>query len=191
MGWGQGKGPLSIPQIEERFDGTICRCTGYRPIMTACHSFAAEGVPGEIAPATNMAGVAAATWAPHDPASEPDVPAPVAEPAAALNFPGCGDKPAWLRPLSLDEVKASYTGSEGKDVRFVSQSRLRDTASSPALNQDPVRDTGLRRHLDRCLPGRRQRDGGVRRHLGGQGARRCGPFNTGGLPLDYSSKIQG
>ena len=38
---------LSPGEIEERFDGTICRCTGYRPIMTACHSFASEGVPGE------------------------------------------------------------------------------------------------------------------------------------------------
>ena len=37
----EGKGPLSIPQIEERFDGTICRCTGYRPIIAAAKQRAA------------------------------------------------------------------------------------------------------------------------------------------------------
>lgn len=43
----ENTGPLAIPEIEERFDGTICRCTGYRSIMKACHSFAAEGMPGD------------------------------------------------------------------------------------------------------------------------------------------------
>jgi hypothetical protein len=35
-------GPLSLAEVEERFDGNICRCTGYRPIMTAFHTFADE-----------------------------------------------------------------------------------------------------------------------------------------------------
>jgi xanthine dehydrogenase iron-sulfur cluster and FAD-binding subunit A len=35
-------GPLSLKEVEERFDGNICRCTGYRPIMTAFHTFADE-----------------------------------------------------------------------------------------------------------------------------------------------------
>lgn len=33
---------LSKPDIDQYFDGNICRCTGYRPIMQAFHSFCGE-----------------------------------------------------------------------------------------------------------------------------------------------------
>lgn len=35
-------GALTLTEIEERFDGNLCRCTGYRPILTAFHTFAGE-----------------------------------------------------------------------------------------------------------------------------------------------------
>lgn len=33
----------SEPEIEEAFDGNLCRCTGYRPILDAAQSFSARG----------------------------------------------------------------------------------------------------------------------------------------------------
>ena len=36
-------GEPSTDEIEEAFDGNLCRCTGYRAILDAAHSFTASG----------------------------------------------------------------------------------------------------------------------------------------------------
>jgi xanthine dehydrogenase molybdopterin-binding subunit B/xanthine dehydrogenase iron-sulfur cluster and FAD-binding subunit A len=116
----KGGEPLSIPEIEDRFDGTICRCTGYRSIMKACHSFASEGIPDEGALYKIAGDEAAPDWAPHDAGKEPPVPAPVAAPAAALSIEASGSKPAWHRALTLAEVaelRARY--GPGKKLKMV------------------------------------------------------------------------
>lgn len=41
----QNSGCLTQKQIEDRFDGNICRCTGYRPILDAFRQFASDYVP--------------------------------------------------------------------------------------------------------------------------------------------------
>ena len=91
---------LSPAQIEERFDGTICRCTGYRSIMTACHSFASEGVPGEK---EAIAGVAPRDWKEYDHTTEPAPPAELAESSAeGLCISTAGLE--WHKPLTLAAV---------------------------------------------------------------------------------------
>jgi len=36
-----------LQTIEDNFDGNICRCTGYRSILTAMHSFAPSESKGK------------------------------------------------------------------------------------------------------------------------------------------------
>ncbi len=46
----QNKQHLSQKEIEDNFDGNICRCTGYRPILDAFKQFAYDYQPPEPAP---------------------------------------------------------------------------------------------------------------------------------------------
>eukprot|EP01046_Picozoa_sp_COSAG06_P024206 COSAG06_NODE_1960_length_7977_cov_3.230515_3_plen_1389_part_00 len=107
--------PLSRPEIEERFDGHICRCTGYRSIMKAVHSFASEGVPNE---GDSVAGVPAKEWEDYDVTKEPTPPAAVAEGPSAFAATGV-DGATWARALTLEEIATIQTASAGKKVRLV------------------------------------------------------------------------
>ena len=37
---------ITAQEVEDNFDGNICRCTGYRPILDAMKSFAGLNSPG-------------------------------------------------------------------------------------------------------------------------------------------------
>lgn len=43
----ESKDNLKVREIENNFDGNICRCTGYRPILDAFKSFAGDA-PEEL-----------------------------------------------------------------------------------------------------------------------------------------------
>ena len=105
---------LSPGEIEERFDGTICRCTGYRPIMTACHSFASEGVPGEE---EKIEGLAVKDWKEYDPASEPTVPEAVASPTCgyAVTVEGL----EWVQATSLANVGEIQKAAGDKPLKLL------------------------------------------------------------------------
>ena len=66
--------PLELKTIENRFDGNICRCTGYRSIMSAMHSFASEGSPDLDVNA--IEGADSAPFEPYDPARDANVGTP-------------------------------------------------------------------------------------------------------------------
>eukprot|EP01045_Picozoa_sp_COSAG04_P005130 COSAG04_NODE_233_length_19175_cov_5.793196_3_plen_481_part_00 len=106
---------LSAERIEETFDGTICRCTGYRPIMTACHSFASEGVPGEV---EKIAGLAPKDWKAYDPANDPSLPVELSAPAAT-GLSVTADGVEWHKAASLEQVAAIREASGDKIVKLI------------------------------------------------------------------------
>jgi xanthine dehydrogenase/oxidase len=81
-----GKQKLTDADLEHHFDGNICRCTGYRPILASFKKLLADPT-------------AVAACAAHGPAAAPP-PAPVAK-----NF-AMGDC-VWLEPLTVAELCAA------------------------------------------------------------------------------------
>ena len=79
----------------QRVAGSGSRCTGYRPILTACHTFASEGVPGD---STNIAKYTKSeSFTAYDKTAEK--PTPALAPAAA--WVGTFGGIAWSRPTSM------------------------------------------------------------------------------------------
>jgi xanthine dehydrogenase small subunit len=105
--------PCTIDEIEERFDGTICRCTGYRSILSACHTFAAEGLAGDAR--DSVAGEAERSFTEYDASAEPATPAAVAAPPTAFQIEG------WHRAISLADIDAiqAANGGGAKQVQMV------------------------------------------------------------------------
>lgn len=57
----KGKAPLTVEQIEQNFDGNLCRCTGYRPIVEAFSSYA--GSPEDFTSRHRSVEAAEGSWA--------------------------------------------------------------------------------------------------------------------------------
>ena len=108
----QGK-KLTKKEIEDNFDGNICRCTGYRPILKAMKEFAVDWDP-EVDGKDTMTCVA-------DPAELPNVKAGI-----RTNFPKSLEKEphsvsfekdgfTWSRPLTLEDLRPILAKGYGPD----------------------------------------------------------------------------
>jgi len=104
-------------QVEAAFDGNICRCTGYRPILDAMKSFC---------PPSNRAGERAAEGDIEELADLARVPchALACAGACADKFGGrlvvqAVDGPIWVAPTSLKELCAYLAQYKGQAVQLV------------------------------------------------------------------------
>uniref|UniRef100_A0A061R0B9 Xanthine dehydrogenase oxidase n=1 Tax=Tetraselmis sp. GSL018 TaxID=582737 RepID=A0A061R0B9_9CHLO len=117
----EGPGPEGdLPtarEIEAHFDGNLCRCTGYRPILDAFKGFAGgHGGCGELADIEDCAAYR----------RSPPLPRAVAKEAAErrglpLHFVDASTGEEWYRPTSLPglAVLRSRLAAEGKESRLV------------------------------------------------------------------------
>ena len=97
----KGDRPMTAVEVEERLDGNICRCTGYRPILTAAQSFSSDGENK-----TDVTGLANSSFEKYDPSSEPPPPIDfLAAETQPLRIDGSNGT-QWLRPTNLTQLCA-------------------------------------------------------------------------------------
>ncbi len=104
-------------EIEEIFDGNICRCTGYRAILTGMKTFACDWSAEDEK--NRMKCKTEDVWE-----AQRILPAPyIAFPDAAKNPPQpveiLGNEQMWLTPATLDELADIMNENRDKTVRLV------------------------------------------------------------------------
>eukprot|EP00656_Telonema_subtile_P056448 TRINITY_DN9019_c0_g1_i2.p1 TRINITY_DN9019_c0_g1~~TRINITY_DN9019_c0_g1_i2.p1 ORF type:complete len:1365 (-),score=314.97 TRINITY_DN9019_c0_g1_i2:152-4246(-) len=148
---------LSAQEIESRFDGNICRCTGYRAIMTAMNTFASE--PGERY-SESINGLPDKGVMGYDPSCEPA--APPLEPSSAFQS-SAPDGAEWCTVKSISELTARLECAEVETKMVVGHTsvgvypdqphergtgpvrpmRYIDISTLPELNRVELTDQGL------------------------------------------------
>lgn len=112
----KGDAPLSLESIEERFDGNICRCTGYRPIMTAAHTFAREGHAADRTDISNFS----TKFEPYVASSEKPPPGSLKQ-GAPTSLSVIAQDVSWLKVCSINELNAARAAASaaGKSTALV------------------------------------------------------------------------
>ncbi|XP_064394958.1 xanthine dehydrogenase/oxidase-like isoform X3 [Halichondria panicea] len=159
----------SEKQIEGAFEGNLCRCTGYRPILEGFKTFSQTGCCGgatkccmDVKSSDGIKTIKgpsvlfdASKFRPLDPTQEPTFPPALrTEPLISLAIKG--PRVSWYRPLTLDQLlvlRARFPQSKlvignteiGVEVKF--KGAFYDTLIScsqvPELNKMAITDEGL------------------------------------------------
>ncbi|MBB3609523.1 molybdopterin cofactor-binding domain-containing protein [Rhizobium sp. BK602] len=105
-------------EIEDAFDGNLCRCTGYRPILTGMKTFASNWTPAD------QAGIMHCLedpdiHLPHD--AVVNIPVPTTAPAVSGNLRITDGPVEWFTPASKAELAACIAdlSSRGKSFKLI------------------------------------------------------------------------
>jgi xanthine dehydrogenase/oxidase len=104
-------------EIEDIFDGNICRCTGYRSILTGMKTFASDWSPEDEKNRMNC--LTEDVWKAQRILPEPFIAFPNAAKSAPKPIAIEGDKQRWIVAPTLAELGRIMTANRDKKVRLV------------------------------------------------------------------------
>ncbi|MBI3716859.1 MAG: FAD binding domain-containing protein, partial [Betaproteobacteria bacterium] len=107
---------LTEKEIQDAFDGSICRCTGFRPILYAMKHFAKDHDRREQE-GTPECKVASSMKVKYYKKPRDDFPSQLRVPPRALAYEHRGHK--WFRPLSLPQVHALMQAHGEQEIKLV------------------------------------------------------------------------
>lgn len=139
-------------EIEEIFDGNICRCTGYRPILTGMKTFASDWTEKDEQDRMKCLGDDSVQS--QLPASSIVIPFPAAVQTAAMGIDVANKEKRWISPATLAELTDllqnhptdrrymvyANTGYGIYKKEFLNADIIIDIRFIPEMNKKPVID---------------------------------------------------